>query len=503
MSHHSYWMNSVSSPSRPSLESDLETDVVVLGAGIVGLTAALVLAREGRQVVVIDMYRVGSGTTGHTTGKVTVSHNLVYSKLCAQHDVRTAQAYAQANQDGLRWIEDLIETNNIACDYERKANYVYCEDDSQASALRKEAEAARDAGLSVSFMREAPLPFPTAAAIRTDDQGQFHAGKYLLALADLVEKAGGQIYENTRALDIESDERCKVKTTGGTIKASSVIMATHYPFADRGFFFARVRPSRAYIVAGPVDPARAPEGMFISTGSPTRSIRTIPDGDRLLLAVAGAGHMVGEDYDTTDNYERLALWAADRFGVNEITHQWSAQDGITADGIPYAGTAWRTVRNVYAATGFAKWGLTNGTVCAQLIANQILGIKDAYEWLYDPHRLTLGASADRFTRENAKVGYHFFNDRLRHPQAGDIEKLQPEQAVVSGTGYNQVAAYKDETGEVHALSARCTHLGCIVTWNSAEKSWDCPCHGSRFDIHGRVLEGPATADLPARKPPSR
>lgn len=498
MSHHSYWMNSITPPSRPHLEHDIETDVAIIGAGIVGLTAALVLSRSGRKVTVIDMYRIGSGTTGHTTGKVTASHGLIYSELCSRHDARTAQAYAQANQDGLRWIENLIESHNIDCDYERKANYIYCEDDSGIDALRQEAKAAQDAGLNVNFMREAPLPFPTAAAIKLDDQGQFHAGKYLLALADLVERAGGQIFEETRALDVSADEWCSVKTTGGTIKASSVVMATHYPFADRGFFFARVRPSRAYVVAGPVEAARAPEGMFINASAPTRSIRTIPDGDRLLLAVAGAGHMVGEDYDTTDNYERLAAWAADHFGVTDITHQWSAQDGVTADGLPYAGTAWRSVRNVYTATGFAKWGLANGTICGQLIANQIVGVKDAYEWLYDPHRLTLGASADRFTKENAKVGYHFFKDRLRHPQAGDLDKLQPGQAVVSGIGYNQVAAYKDEAGKVHALSARCTHLGCIVTWNSAEKSWDCPCHGSRFDIEGRVLDGPATEDLPAR-----
>lgn len=494
--HLSYWLGSVSPPTRPPLPGDLDTDVLVIGAGIVGLTAALQLVRAGRKVVLIDMYGVGSGTTGHTTGKITVGQSLIYSRLVEQHDARTAQAYARANAEAQQWMEKLIEDEHIDCDYERKVNYIYCEDEALAPRLRRECEAAVEAGVDMTFQKDAPLPFPVAAALRVDDQGQFHALKYLLKLAELVEAGGGVIHEGTRAIDIDPGVPCKVRTTAGTVTANHVIMATHYPFADRGFFFARVRPSRSYVIAAYIDPAKAPDGMFINTGSPTRSVRTIPDGDRVLLAVAGESHAVGEDYETVDNYEALESWARERFGVEEVAWRWSAQDGRTADFLPYAGTAWRSVDNVYTATGFAKWGLTNGTACATLIAERILDRKYPHEWLYDPHRVTLNASAQRFTRENLKVGFHFLRDRLRHPQTGDIDSLKPGQAVVSGTGFNQVAAYCDESGRIHAVSARCTHLGCIVAWNTAERSWDCPCHGSRFDIDGRVIEGPATEDLP-------
>lgn len=496
MNHNSYWMESVAAMPRPPLGGDTQVDVLVIGAGIVGLTAAFELARAGRKVAVIDMHGIGHGTTGHTTGKITLGHGLIYHRLLSKHDARTAEVYAKANQLALDWMTKLIEKENIDCDFERKTNYVYCENDEQLDAMLEEVEAAKEAGVKAKLVRNVPLPFPSPGGVMIENQAQFHARKYLLHLATAIEAAGGAIHEGTRATAIDTSSGCKVETDGGTVTAEHVVMATHYPFTDRGFFFARVRASRSYVVAGPVDPARAPDGMFINSTSPTRSIRTIPDGDRLLLAVAGNSHPVGEDYDTEDNYRDLEEWTRKHFGVEEITHRWSAQDGITVDGIPYAGTAWRSNDAVYTATGFAKWGLTNGTASALLISRAIQGFKGEYAWLYDPHRFTLDSSARSFTKDNAKVGYHFIHDRFRHPQEGDPEKLSPGEACVAGHGNRQVAAYKDESGKLHARSARCTHLGCTVAWNSAEKTWDCPCHGSRFSFDGRVIEGPATKDLP-------
>ncbi|HEX6927800.1 MAG TPA: FAD-dependent oxidoreductase [Gammaproteobacteria bacterium] len=496
MQHNAYWMESIAAKRRSPLQGDMHVDVLVIGAGIVGLTAAFELARAGRKIAVIDMHGIGHGTTGHTTGKITLGHGLVYHRLATKHDHRTAEVYAAANHVALEWIARLVEKERIDCDFERKANYVYCESDDELEAMLEEVEAAKEAGVKAKLVRNVPLPFAAPGGVMIENQAQFHPRKYLLHLAAAIEAGGGVIHEGTRATAIDTRSGCKVETDGGTVSAEHVVMATHYPFTDRGLFFARVRPSRSYVVAGPIDPARAPDGMFINSSQPTRSIRTIPDGDRLLLAVAGNGHPVGEDYDTEKNYADLAAWARRHFGVEEITHRWSAQDGITVDGIPYAGTAWRSNASVFTATGFAKWGLTNGTASALLISRAIQGFKAEYAWLYDPHRLTLETSMRSFTKDNAKVGYHFIHDRFRHPQEGYPDALAAGEACIAGHGNRQVAAYRDESGTLHVRLARCTHLGCTVTWNSAEKTWDCPCHGSRFRFDGTVLEGPATKDLP-------
>lgn len=497
MSHDCYWIRSTPVEKRPPLSGNLEVDVAVLGAGIVGLTVAYELAFTGRKVAVIDMHGIGHGTTGHTTGKITVGHGLIYDRLTRQHDARTAQAYAEVNSMALKWIERVITKERIDCDFERKANYVYCEDERDLETMLEEVEAAKKAGVKARLVRDLDVPFDAPAGVMVDGQAQFHARKYLLQLANLVESAGGVIHEGTRATAIDTSQGCHIETDGGTIRSEFAVMATHYPFTERGMYFSRVRPVRSYVVAGEIDPARAPDGMFINCSQPTRSVRTIPDGDRLLLAVGGNNHPVGEDYDTDNNYAELAGWMKRHFGVEKVEYHWSAQDGSTVDGLPYAGTAWRSNNAVYTATGFAKWGMTNGTAAALLISRAITGYKAENAWLYDPHRMTFNSSARNFTRDNAKVGYHFIHDRFRHPQEGEAEKLAPGEACVEGHGREQVAAYRDEAGQLHRRHAHCTHLGCTVTWNSAEKTWDCPCHGSRFHPDGRVIEGPATRDLPA------
>ena len=239
--------------------------------------------------------------------------------------------------------------------------------------------------------------------------------------------------------------------------------------------------------------------MYISSDSPTRSIRTVDDGERTLLLIGGNGHAVGQKYDTDKDYEDLEGWTKQRFEISEITHRWSTQDGSTVDMLPYAGTARRSSKHVYTATGFGKWGMTNGTAGAIVITDAILGTDNKFSSLFNPHRATVKASAKKFATENAKVAQHWFGDRLAHSQRGPFDELKAGEASVTRVGMGQIAAYRDEGGTLHAVSAVCTHLACIVAWNPAEKSWDCPCHGSRFDTEGRVLHGPAVKDLEQKK----
>ena len=490
----SYWIDSTEAAGYPPLEGDVEVDVAIVGAGIVGLSAAWLLKQAGRTVAVVEMDRVARGVSGYTTAKITTGHGLIYHRLEGRHGADAAAAYAEANQAGLDLLALWVEKEGIECDFERRDNFVYSETLEGVDQIKEEVVAEQRAGLDASFVTDTSLPFDVTGALRLPDQAQFHPRKYLLHLASLVTGDGSSIYENSPVTGIDEGEPCVVEGEGGRVLATDVIMATHYPFLDRGLFFPRIHQKRSYAIVGPA-PGDAPDGMFISADSPTRSIRTIPDEERTLLLIGGNGHATGQNNETEEEYRDLTQWAGERFALKEPTHRWSSQDGSTVDMLPYVGTARRTSKRVYTATGFGKWGMTNGTVAAAVVTDAILGQENRFAPLFDPHRVTVSASAGDFLKENLKVAKHFVQDRVLHPQRKPFDELGPGDAAVERVGLGQVAAYRDEAGVLHAVAAECTHLGCVVRWNGAERSWDCPCHGSRFDHEGKVLHGPATRDL--------
>jgi glycine/D-amino acid oxidase-like deaminating enzyme/nitrite reductase/ring-hydroxylating ferredoxin subunit len=490
----SYWVHSTAETDYPTLERDIDVDVAVLGGGIVGITAALLAQRAGLKVALVEMRRIAAGATGYTTAKITSGHSSLYRALERNHGVEATRLYAEVNEAGLEQIARLVEETHIECDFERKANYVYAESESRAKVIVEEAEAASRAGLQCEVVSTTTLPYPVACAVRIENQAQFHPRKYLLTVAHQVVEGGGMLFERTRATGLTEGNKCEVATSGGTIRASHVVVATHYPYLDRALLFPRVHPKRSYAIAGEVDSSLLPDGMFISIDDSTRSIRTIPDGARTLLMVGGEGHNVGEDHDTEERYRSLETWARERFGMERVEYRWSAQDGVSVDLLPFVGVPWGS-KNVFVATGFGKWGIANGTAAAKAIVDGIVGMPSSYADLWDPKRLTLRASLQRAVVENAKVPWHLLVDRVIHPQRRSLEQLAPGEAGIDDLGLAPVAGYRDDTGELHKVSAVCTHMGCMVGWNAAERSWDCPCHGSRFDIDGRVLEGPATKDL--------
>lgn len=496
MTNVSYWVDSTLPTDDPRLTGDLSTSICVVGAGIVGVTTAWLLKTRGHDVVLIDMHRVAQGVTGYTTAKVTSSQGTIYSELKSKHNIDVARRFASSNEAAITWMRTLVKDHGIDCDWADRDNYVYATTKGGVHKVLKEIEAASEVGLKVHAESDVDLPFSVEVALRHEAQGQFHPRKYLLRLAQMFREAGGLIFEETRATGVsEKDGSCLIETQNGRIECGTAILATHYPITDRSLLFARVHPKRSYAITAPILGA-APGGMYISADQPNRSIRTIPDENGPLLLVGGEGHAVGQETDTKGCYDRLEAWMNEHFEVGPVSHRWSAQDGVTVDLLPYIGKAWRSADNVYLATGFRKWGMTLGTVAAHLLADQATGIDNDNASLFDPGRLTLKASAGRFAHENAKVGYHLVGDRIRHPDAGSFDDLGPGEAVVRGLGIDQVAAYRNEDGRLHKVSATCTHMGCIVRWNDAETSWDCPCHGSRFDPSGKVLEGPAVRDLP-------
>jgi glycine/D-amino acid oxidase-like deaminating enzyme/nitrite reductase/ring-hydroxylating ferredoxin subunit len=495
----SLWLDTTPATTYEPLPGDVTADVCVVGGGITGLTAALLLKRAGRRVVVVDMDRVAAGVTAHTTGKVTSLHGLHYAGVRSHFGEDGARVYAEANEGALGLIAGLVRDGDIECEFRRKANLVYTEDPEALDGIRDEVEAAAAAGLAAEYTEETDLPWAVAGAVRVADQAEFHARRYLLALADEIHGDGSAIHERTRAVSVDDGDPCRVVTDRGEVTARDVIVATHYPMLDRGLFFARLSPERSYVLACRVEGA-LPAEMYISTESAPHSIRSAPlDGEELLL-VGGESHKTGQGGDTGERYRRLEAWARERFDVREVVYRWSAQDAMPADGLPYVGLVSLVSRHVWTGTGYRKWGLTNGTAAAMILADAIEGRENPWASTFDANRFKPLAAAPTLVKENVNVGVHFVADRLASPDAESLDALAPGEGGIVVVDGDRSAAYRDEDGTVHVLSPTCTHLGCLVSWNRAERSWDCPCHGSRFDaIDGHVLQGPAVHDLERRE----
>jgi glycine/D-amino acid oxidase-like deaminating enzyme/nitrite reductase/ring-hydroxylating ferredoxin subunit len=488
----SFWVLTTPETDYPALAQDLEVDVCVIGAGIVGLTTAALLKREGKTVAVLEGKRIVRGASGYTTAKITSGHGAIYGDLESSFGADGARIYAEANEAAIARIAQFVEEDGIECDFERKANYVYAETPEEKEQLEQELRAAQRAGLDVSLVAETPLPYDVAAALRLERQAQFHPRKYLLALAETVPGEGSHLLEQTFARDVSGTS---VRTDRGTVRATDVVVATHLPFEDSGLFFAKAHPHRSYAVAAPIAGNAAPDGMFINTGTPTRSVRTIRDGDRLLVQVGGEGHKLGEEEDPNRRYRTLEEFLGEHWPeAGPVEYRWSTQDYMSVDRVPYVGRLRRTRPHVLAATGFTKWGMTGGTVAALLLTDRILGRENPWADLYDAKRIKPRAAFKRFVGGNASAGRHFFADRLRTDDA-EIETLGPGEGALVRQGARKRAVYRDESGSLHILSPVCQHLYCHVLWNPAERTWDCPCHGSRYTGEGQVIQGPTVKPL--------
>ena len=490
------WLDEADS-AYPPLRGSAHVDVAVVGGGITGTTAAYLLKEAGRSVALLESDRLCAGATGYTTAKLTVGHSRVYGQLIDSLGVETARRYARSNQEAIERVAAIVAEHRLDCDFERTANFVYTEEARGVADIEREADAARRAGIEAEVTTETDLPYPVAAAIRVEQQAQFHPWKYVSALAGLVDGDGSYVFESTRATGVHGGDPCRVETTEGTVHARHVVLATQLPFADRGLFFAKAHPMKSYAIAAEIDETQAPRGMYISIDQPTRSVRSAPGSEGRILIVGGEGHRPGDEQDTGSRYRKLEAFMHERFGIDAPPWHWSTHDYVPLDHLPYIGRLRRGDDRVLVATGFAKWGMTKGTLAAAILTDAILGRANEYAELYDAHRLNVRPSAASFVKENGRVGLTFFRDRLRSRDGRDaLDALAPGDGTIARVGRKQVAAHRDDDGELHVLSARCTHLGCIVGWNAADRAWECPCHGSRFAADGTLVQGPATADLP-------
>ncbi|MCV7223830.1 FAD-dependent oxidoreductase [Mycolicibacterium elephantis] len=485
-------------PANPMVDADRSADVAVVGAGITGLITAVLLARAGKDVLVLEAQFPGAGATGNTTAKISLLQGTKMSRIVSKHGVKRAEQYLDGNREGLEWLTAHCEAHGISV--QREDAYTYAQSEKGLSSAREELAACKSVGLDVTWVDEADVPFPFAGGVRLPEQAQFDPMPLLDSLIVELDERGGRLAQGVRVQKVSSRGAglaLTVRTNDGAefdTHAKQCVLATGIPILDRGGFFARLQPNRSYCMAYRV-PGDITRGMYISTDSPTRSVRYAPtaEGDRLL--VGGAGHPVGHRKSPASSVQELDAWAKLHYPGAMQTNYWSAQDYTPIDELPYVGPILPGNDKIFVATGFDKWGMTNGTAAALALSSRILGGR--MDWAeafasWSPHELS---GIPKAMQLNMEVGLYLARGWIT-PATRIGDRTPEEGGVVSGPPWD-LEARSVVDGVEYRVSPVCPHLGGIVNWNDADESWECPLHGSRFAPDGTLLEGPATRNLTA------
>lgn len=483
------WRRSLAPDRFPRLERDLAVDVAVIGAGITGLTTAWRLKKAGLRVAVLEAHRVAGGATGYTTGHLTAMPDRSLASLVSSHGEAKTREFLHAGQEAIGLIRAAATELGAKAELASVPGFRFSESRDGARSLRLDAELARGFGLAASYTRDVPLPFPVAGALRLEDQAQFDAVRYVEALAEAVDGAGSRIYAGTPVTEIQDGAPCRVSAPPHTVTAGWVVEATHTPLNLDLAVQTRLGPYTTYVLALDVDPA-PPDGLFWDDADPYHYLRLAYG--RLLAG--GADHKTGQEDDPEARYRELLEWTRARFPVRGLEARWTHEIFEPADGLPYIGRDPGT-DHVYLATGYAGNGLTLGTIAGETLSELILGRSSRWKDLFSPSRVKPLASAREVLRENLNVAWRLIADRLRRETADGRPPLAPGEGRVLDVDGRKAAVWRDEGGAIHVMSAVCTHAGCVVRWNGAARTWDCPCHGGRYLPDGRVLNGPPTRDL--------
>jgi glycine/D-amino acid oxidase-like deaminating enzyme/nitrite reductase/ring-hydroxylating ferredoxin subunit len=488
----SLWMKTSPPRQPPPLAEDQRTEVCVVGAGIAGLTTAYLLASEGRRVIVLEDGAIGGGETGRTTAHLANALDDRFHVLERLHGEEGARLAAASHTAAIDRIESIVAGEGIACDFQRLDGYLFVPPEESLEVLDAEFEAARRAGLrDVRMVPRAPVTsFDSGPCLLFPHQAQFHPLLYLHALADAILRRGGRIFGGTHVTGVETGPPAIVATERGpSVTADFVVCATNTPVIDWLVIHSKQAPYRTFAIGAPVVSGRVPIGLYWDTADPYHYVRL--QGD--VLIVGGEDHKTGQEDDAFDRFAYLESWTRERFPIGEVAYTWSGQVMEPVDGLGFIGRNPADKGHILVATGDSGQGMTHGTIAGILLADLIADRPNEWERLYDPARKSLKSAAE-YLKENVNVAKQYL-DYVSPGEVGSADDIRPGHGALVRQGLTKLAVYRDEQGTLHPLSAVCTHLGCIVHWNTLERTWDCPCHGSRFGIDGAVLNGPAVAGL--------
>ena len=502
----SYWIQSTKNLKlNEKITNNYETDVCIIGAGLAGLSTGYYLAKEGINVIILDKDNIGQKVSGNTTAKITLQHNLIYDYLIKSFGTDFAMKYFKSNKEAISNIKKIIDDENIECDFEYQDNYVYTTNQDDITKIHNEIKAinslnnilnSNEKDIFADFVTSCNLPFKICGAIKVKDQAQFHPLKYMFGLSKAIKNKGGIIFTNSLVTDVkQKDGVYTTYTDKHFIKSKYIVIASHFPFKDfPGFYFSKMYQSTSYVL-GIDTKSDLFDGMYISSDKPTFSYRTAKYKDKKILIMAGGDHKTGYAPDNNQTGYNILEQEAKKYYPNcEILYRWNTRDCITIDKVPYIGDFSNLMPNMFVATGFNKWGITSSNVAANIIRDKILGIKNEYSKIYEATRFSPIKNAHEMKNITSQVLKSFVTNRIKIPEE-NLSAIKNDNGGIIKVNGASIGIYKDINGKVFAVNPTCTHLGCLLTWNNLDKTWDCPCHGSRFDYTGKNLYDPAFKDL--------
>lgn len=486
----SYWIDTSKQTNYPKLNSNISTDICIIGGGITGIATAYMLKDSGLNITLLEASEIAMGVSANTTAKITSQHGLFYDYLLKSYGFDIAKRYLDSNEEAINTIKNIVKKENIDCNFENEDSYVYTCSKNYVQKIKDETSAVKFLGLDAKLVTETSLPFDIKAGICFPNQAKFHIRKYILGILPSLSKIN--IFEHSRVTNIKAQNGLyKVFANEHTVNCKYVIMATHYPIKNfPGMYFLKMYQDKSYVIA--VDTKKPLfNGMYISAEEPIISFRT---ADNLLL-VGGSGHKTGNtNIDLDKSYLNLENYIKGFYPDAEVKYKWTTEDCISLDKIPYIGKFSKLFDNIYVATGYKKWGMTTSHVAAKIISDDILGKENKYASIYSATRFAPLKNHKEFSNMLNQSIYSLAINKIKKPKLNYTQIPNNCGGIADYKG-KKIGLYKDENGKMYAVKPYCTHLGCELSWNNLDKTWDCPCHGSRYDYTGKIITEPTTRNL--------